>query len=86
MALYWMHEQSGKMKEIVVKFSNNKTLTQKELDKLRWYVKQWVEDTRFRFPGGIREKLLEELKAIKVQDKLMEFVTGKLPEYGIDPF
>ena len=86
MALYWMNETSGQMKEIVVKFSNNKTLTQKELDTLRLYVKQWLEDTRFKFREGIREKLLAELKAIKVQDKLMEFVTGSLSEWGIDPF
>ncbi len=86
MALYWMNEQTGEMKHIVEKFHNNITLTQKELNTLRQYVQQWVEDSRLQFPPGAREKLLAELKTIRVQDRLLEFMTEKLLKYGIDPF
>lgn len=40
---YWMHEQTGKMKDVVLKFINNETLTDDEMNTMRWYIHQWAD-------------------------------------------
>ena len=41
--VYWMYEQSGKMKAIVMKFINDEKLTADELNTMRWYIHQFAD-------------------------------------------
>lgn len=43
MVLYWMNEESGKMKEIVLKFLKDELLTLDQLNTLRWYIHQFAD-------------------------------------------
>ena len=40
---YWMHETTGKMKEIVFKFMEDEPLTDDELNTMRWYIHQFAD-------------------------------------------
>lgn len=38
-----MHETSGKMKDIIMKFINDEKLTDDELNTMRWYIHQFAD-------------------------------------------
>ena len=76
--VYWMQEQSGKMKEIVRKFLENEPLNQYELEVLRWYFHQWVEAMPSR-PDDYARIL------IMTQEELRAYNMRLLNDYGIDP-
>lgn len=88
--LFWMNKQSGKMKEIVFKFLDDKKLTDDELKTLKWYVIQWIEGTEVnskQFLGYVSvppeyKKKIESMN----QKQLHEYIPGELLDYGIDPF
>lgn len=78
MPFYWRYEQSGKMKQIIVKFLHKQALNQWELETLRWYVKQWIEGMPNKPPSYSKVLLMS-------QDELMGYLSGELLAYGIDP-
>jgi len=77
--LYWRHEVSGRMAEIVRKFLDRQRLDDYELKIIRWYVFQWVDAMPFK-PANYGDILAMS------QKELLEYVTGTLLDYGIDPF
>jgi len=78
--LYWMHERSGRMRQIVKKFLQNQELTPEELLVIRWYVFQWV-DAMPRRPRDY-DKILE-----MDQSTLKSYTYHVLvSEYAFDPF
>lgn len=78
--VYWMHEQSGKMKEIVMKYLNDESLTEDELKTLQWYIHQFALDMPSKPP------ILELNEIFKMnQSKLKIYIDYLLQEYGIDP-
>ena len=80
--LYWMNEQTGRMREIVMKFfSKDKGVTEEELEVLKWYVEQWV-DAMPNQPPNWRERLA----ACTTKKALQEFNWMLVRDYGIDPF
>jgi hypothetical protein len=80
MPLYWMHEQSGRMKEIIRKFLKPEPLNEWELEILRWYVKQWTEAMPFK-PKDYG------LILILPEKDLRKYIANVLVEkHGIDPF
>lgn len=76
--LYWMHEQSGRMKEIVRKFLDNQELNEWELEVFRWYIHQWVRAMPSK-PNDYAMIL------IMSQDDLRKYVATTLLGLGIDP-
>lgn len=76
--LFWMHEQSGRMRAIVKKFLANTPLTRDELDTMRWYVYQWVDAMPFK-PEDYHK--IKEMS----QAKLKDYIVDTLLDYGIDP-
>lgn len=77
--LFHMNEVSGKMTEIVRKFLKRQPLTYPELDKLRWYIHQWVDAMPTKPPDY---KCILHMS----QDELMEYSTHTLLDWAIDPF
>lgn len=79
--LYWMHELTGKMREIVKKFLDEQSrlnMTDPEKEIMRWYVWQWV----YAMPS----KPLD-FDRIKTMDMnvLLDYIWEELLDYGIDP-
>jgi len=80
--VYWKGEQSGRMKDIVLRFfSPDKPLTDEEIDILKWYIDQWVDAMPYR-PPQWREKLA----ACRTKKALRDYCRMLLTEYAIDPF
>ncbi len=95
---FWMHEVSGRMKQIVSKFFEGKQLTPSELKVIKEYIIQWIEKTANNMRYLVSEeefqhyletgvpkdykKKIEELD----QDQIMDYVAEELLKYGIDPF
>jgi hypothetical protein len=75
---YWMHETSGKMKEIVMKFLENESLNLYELEVLRWYFYQWIAAMPSK-PDDFSKVLL------MTQEELKFYNMDLLNKYGIDP-
>jgi len=93
--LYWMHEQSGRMRRIVKDFLNGNPLSQEDFDILKQYVTQWIDGTyiqasRMKDPDdkydNVMKGLAVKLKSISGQNELMEFISKECLEAGIDPF
>lgn len=80
--LYWMNEQSGEMKEIVLKFLDKEKLDINELNKLKWYIKQWISGLLFKIPN--KKLILKQIDQSN-QEKLYK-IQMELLEIGIDPF
>jgi len=79
--LFWMHEESGRMKEIVMKFLEEKPLNENELKTFRAYLAQWVSDPVIYFPD---KKLM--VKTIETaSQELLHDILDELLEHGIDP-
>ena len=78
--LYWMHEQSGRMRQIVKKFLQNQELTPEELLIVRWYVFQWVD--------AMPRKPRDYDKILKMDQSTLKSYTYHVlvSEYAIDPF
>ncbi len=76
--LFWMHEQSGMMKEIIMNFLQDKELTEDQMKVLRWYLIQWTE--KFNHPPNYKEKINSSN-----QKEISDYI-GVLLDYGIDPF
>lgn len=76
--VYWKHETSGKMKQIIVKFLNREPFNQWELETFRWYVHQWVEAMPSK-PSDYNKILLMS------QADLFRYLSDELLGYGIDP-
>ncbi len=95
---FWMHEVSGRMKQIVSKFFEKKQLTPSELKVLKEYIIQWIEKTANNMRYLVSEEEFEHYlktgvpkdykKQIEVcsQDQIMDYVTEELLNYGLDPF
>jgi len=80
--LYWMNEQTGLLKEIVMKFfSVDQELTEQELEILKWYIGQFVDAMLFRPP-----KWCEKLAACLTKKDLKRYNWWLVSEYAIDPF
>jgi len=80
MPLYWQHEVTGRMREIVRKFFENEPLDARELEVLRGYVHQWVVAMPHK-PEDYN-RILE-----MSQDELKRYIWEVLvTEYAIDPF
>ena len=80
--VYWMHERSGRMKAIVLKFfSKDQDLTERELEILKWYIEQFV-DAMPRRPLHWRE----QLAACRTAKDLREYNWMLVRDYAIDPF
>ncbi len=80
MAVFWMNEASGQMKEIVMKFIRSEKLDEAQLETLKWYMIQWIEKAAFHRPIGYRDII-----NVSTQEELSKYV-GVLLDYGIDPF
>jgi hypothetical protein len=76
--VYWLQEQSGKMKQIIQKFLNDQDLNQYELEVLRWYYHQWVAAMPSR-PDDYNRILIMSQRELKLYNMKL------LNEYGIDP-
>lgn len=77
--VYWMDEKSGKMKAIVSKFFNDESLTDDELNTMRWYIHQFADAMPYK-PNNLSEIFQmsqQELKAYISETLLFDF--------GIDP-
>lgn len=80
--LYWMHEQSGRMREIVKKFlSKDQELTNREIEILKWYIEQWVDAMPHKPP-----RWRERLAACTTKKQLKDYNWMLVSEYAIDPF
>jgi len=80
--VYWMHEQSGRMREIVLKyFSSREDLTEREIEILKWYIEQWVDAMPHRPP-----RWREQLAACKTVKQLRDYNWMLVCDYAIDPF
>lgn len=88
--LFWMNEQTGQMKKIVMDFMNKLPLSENALARLKWYIIQWIEGNSYQVKvmGGIPaippnyKMNIEQAN----QNMLSEYVFGELLDYGIDPF
>lgn len=78
--LHWMHEQTGEMKKIVFKFMTGAPLYDEELNKMRWYLFQWVESMPAK-PESFSRELIYGM----TQEQLRDYVKGSLMDMGIDP-
>lgn len=77
--LYWMHEKSGRMKKIVMKFLKDTPLAAHELRILRWYVYQWVD--------AMPVKPLDYQRILRMSQEELKRYNGILvKQYAIDPF
>ncbi len=76
---FHMHEVTGRMTAIVMKFLEGQPLTYPELDKLRWYVHQWVDGMPRKPPDY---KCILHMS----QEELKNYCFETLLDYGIDPF
>ena len=77
--LYWMHEKSGHMKKIVMKFLKDTPLAAHELRILRWYVYQWVDAMPVK-PSDYQRILRMS------QEELKRYNLVLVKQYAIDPF
>ena len=75
---YWMHETSGKMKEIVLKFTSNDVLSSDELKTLRWYIHQYADAMPYK-----PDNLLEIFQMTQAELKQYNFET-LVCDFGID--
>lgn len=74
---YWMHEQTEKMKEIVLKFINNESLLEDEMITMRWYIHQ--------FADAMPSKPNDLVKIFKMnQQELREYNRLLVDKWGID--
>lgn len=80
MPLYWLHEETGEMKDIVFKFINYTTLTKDELNTLKWYVHQWASAMPCHPPDLNR---IFEMDQIQLKNYIFDVL---LLEYSIDVF
>ena len=76
--VFWMHEQSGRMKAIVKKFLAKTPLTRDELDIMRWYIFQYVDAMPYKPEDYHRIKEMS-------QAELRDYIVDTLLAYGIDP-
>ncbi len=96
--LFWMNEVSGQMEMIVKKFFNKKKLNPSELNVLKGYIIQWVErtvnnmkylvsETEFQhyLKTGVPKDYKKKIEELD-QNKIMNYVTEELLNYGFDPF
>lgn len=83
--LFWMHEVSGRMREIVMKFFDDQenNLDLEELNILKSYLKQWMDS--MMIPSDEKAKLFIQLRRIQNKEQLKDF-NFKLLKFGIDPF
>lgn len=78
--VYWMHETSGKMKQIVFKFMTGAPLYEEELEIMKWYIFQWVDALPVK-PQGFSRELIFGMTG----EMLRDYVKGPLMDLGIDP-
>lgn len=95
---FWMDEISGKMKEIVMKFLEDKNLDSYELQILKDYLIQWIDKTidnvKYLLSGEQLRKYMEEGVPPNYKDKInnmnqyqiKNYIVKELLDYGIDPF
>lgn len=76
--VYWMHETSGEMKQIVMKFIRNAPLSGRELEAMREYVFQWIR----HMPS--KPKDFAKVMTMSYPE-LRSYLAGELLDYGIDP-
>jgi len=70
------------MKDIVLRFFNpDCSLTDEEIDILKWYIDQWVDAMPYRPP-----RWREKLAACRTKKALRDYCRMLLTEYAIDPF
>ena len=80
--LYWMHEVTGRMRAIVLKFFKTpQDLTNRELEILKWYIDQWIDAMPHRPP-----QWREQLARCKNGQDLKEYTWILTRDYAIDPF
>jgi len=80
--MHWMHEQSGRMREIVRKlFSKDQDLTDQEIDILKWYIEQFVDAMPHKPP-----QWRERLAACTTKKDLKEYNWMLVSDYTINPF
>lgn len=96
--LFWMHEQTGMMKDIVQKFLEEIHLTNLELKYLKWYIVQWIDGTVSYVKNRMSKEQSKEYIMIAVpkdykqqlddmdQGQIMQYVSEELIVFGIDPF
>lgn len=77
--LFHLDECTGLMTEIIKKFLQGIALDQSDLNRLRWYVHQWVE----AMPSKPDD--YESIKTMN-QEELKEYCYNVLLNWGIDPF
>ena len=80
MALFWMNEQSGQMKEIVMNFLQDIELSKIQLEVLKNYIIQWIEKATITRPPDYHLIIMNSN-----QKELNDYI-GVLLDYGIDPF
>ncbi len=95
---FWMNEVSGRMKQIVTKFFENKRLTTRELKVIKDYIIQWIEKTANNMRYLVSEEEFQHYLETGVpkdykrkieeldQDQIMVYIGEELLKYGIDPF
>jgi len=96
--LFWMHEQTGMMKDIVQKFLEEIHLTNLELKYLKWYIVQWIDGTVSQVKNRMSKEQFKEyiMNAVPKdykqqlddmdQGQIMQYVSEDLINLGIDPF
>jgi len=84
MKLYWMHERTGRMKNVVQGFLMGMPLDAEDLRILKDYMKQWIAPP-IAMPDLNRMAFNEQIEAATDAATLRK-VTHALLQFGIDPF
>ena len=90
--VYWMHEQTGKMKQIITDFLDDVPLVEEDFAKLKWYIRQWIDGVYlsaccFWEPDKDYDETIKNLalrlRATCSQQALKEFVFNDCMAAGI---
>jgi len=83
--LFYLHEKSGSIKKIVMKFFKEIPLDENEFNILKWYVCQWIEKMEPFFSNRDRFETTCTRMNKMGMEKFRKFVNS-LVALGIDPF
>ncbi|MBY9006278.1 MAG: hypothetical protein KGD63_05935 [Candidatus Lokiarchaeota archaeon] len=96
--MYWQNEITGQMKDIVMKFLDKQILNSSELKTLKWYIIQWIDNTKLttiELKNEIDKELIDYIKISSElsnrtislsQNEIYNFIVKDLLDFGIDPF
>ncbi len=71
--LYWMHERTGLLRPIVLKYIQGiERLTDAEVDVLRYYLQQWIDAPGWQ--GSTLATLRKTIRLAKTQTMIREWL------------